>query len=86
MRLLPLTDIPRSARDAERNARERYATAESGLQAASYCIQDAPGHYGNQPVVYGRVITLEAAEACAAETIHIRGAVCFPRAYRVLAG
>jgi len=76
-RLLPLADIPHGSRAAERVARGEYPTRAAALGAAQYEVIEAPGTYGTPfPSTLGWVLTGAAAQAIAAEVIHMPGGTC----------
>lgn len=64
-RLIPLSEIPYRARDAERDARAAHPTRADALRAAPWAIVDAEGTYDgpSDRTTYGYVVTQIAAEA-----------------------
>lgn len=62
--LIPLSQIPYSARQTEASERTKYPTRAMALDAATIKIVDAPGTYGGPwPKTRGWVLTATAARA-----------------------
>lgn len=75
-RLIPLRDLPYSARAAERDARRAYKTRSAALAAAQYEIVSAPGCHSQpyfDPPRIGWVCTRAAAEALATRRTDMPG-------------
>lgn len=81
-RLIPLNQIPYTARAAESAARRQYTTRASALEAAQHRIVSAPGCHGRpyfDPPVIGWVLTIGAAEAVAAQVTRMPDGTCHRR-------
>lgn len=73
-RLIPLSAVPYSARNAESEARKRHASRSAAVAAAEYRILTAPGCHGEPfPPVEGWVLTQQAAEAISAVPTRMPG-------------
>jgi hypothetical protein len=73
-RLIPLTQLPRSVRAAERAARSSFESQAAALAAATYKLVVAPGcHSGPyfDPPVIGWTCTRAGAEAYAAQLTYM---------------
>lgn len=76
-RLLPLAQIPYTARQSESAARKRHASRAEALRAAQYEIVQAAGTYsGAYAPTVGWCCSRAAAEALAAELTHMPGNTC----------
>lgn len=75
--LMRLSDIPHSARDAERHARSKHSNRAAALQAAQYEIVQAAGTYsGAHAPTVGWCCSRAAAQALAAELTYMPGNTC----------
>jgi hypothetical protein len=73
-RLIPLSEIPHSGREAEAAARREYDTREQALEAAAHEIVAAPGTHGKPyPPTYGWVLTRAAARSLVSQVVHMPG-------------
>ena len=80
-RLIPIKDIPYSARNAERNARRKFSSRAAALQAASWRLVVAEGCYsGAYPPVLGWCVTEDAAAAISEQETHMPGGTVHNRA------
>lgn len=73
-RLIPLADIPYRARARERQARKAYGSRAAALAGAQFAIVSAPGCHSRpsfDPPTIGWVCSRGAAEALAAQRIHM---------------
>lgn len=77
-KLIPLSEIPYSARAAESKARKSYETRAKALEAATYEVVEGPGTFsGAFPGSIGRTCTKAAAEACASQVTRMPGNTSF---------
>lgn len=76
-KLIPLSDIPYAARNAEAAERARWPTRAMALDAATYEIIAAEGCYsGAFAPTRGWVLTERAAEAVAGMVVNMPGGSC----------
>lgn len=72
--LIPLSEIPGKARDAERAWRKRFDSRSNALTAAEFKIVSAPGCHSRpyfDPPVIGWIGTVTAAEAYCGQLTHM---------------
>lgn len=73
-KLIPISDIPCSARKLESRARKAAGSRSTALEVAQYEIVVAPGCHGrpnDDPPRVGWVLTRDAAEALASRQTHM---------------
>jgi hypothetical protein len=79
-RLIPIRDLPYSARAEESAERRQYRKRADALDEARYEIVLAPGCHGEpEPPTVGWVLTAKAAEALASRVTYMPGGTCHRR-------